>query len=252
METGDISSSNFGSGGDGSQSSPLNKTGETAGKKEDEKCTKDTKSKDDTSWNHEASKEISRKETADQQSNLAESGEQNSTAAKLENCKTEDQVNCLTKGYRLHSEHEDHLNEEELNENFHFLSSVGLIKPGAAEEPDTATTASNTSTCMATSTTARSSSAVSTSEPAAAATNSTTPPTAAAGGESVGVSADGENKFQSETAAGDANNDKSTSSTDQSSPSSKANLIEDIRSQAKEAMEKYEKAITASMKNGPI
>lgn len=35
--------------GDGSQSSPLNRTGETAGKKEVEKSTKDSKSKD-ISW----------------------------------------------------------------------------------------------------------------------------------------------------------------------------------------------------------
>lgn len=49
---------------------------------------------------HEDSKEVSTKETADQPSNLPESGEQNSTDAKLENCKTQDQVNCLPKGYR--------------------------------------------------------------------------------------------------------------------------------------------------------
>ncbi|CAE1307134.1 Serine/threonine-protein phosphatase 6 regulatory subunit 3-A,Serine/threonine-protein phosphatase 6 regulatory subunit 3-B,Serine/threonine-protein phosphatase 6 regulatory subunit 3,Serine/threonine-protein phosphatase 6 regulatory subunit 1,Serine/threonine-protein phosphatase 6 regulatory subunit 2 [Acanthosepion pharaonis] len=240
METGDISSSNFGSSGDGSQSSPLNRTGETAGKKEVEKSTKDSKSKD-ISWSHEDSKEVSTKETADQPSNLPESGEQNSTDAKLENCKTQDQVNCLPKGYS-------------------FLSSVGLIKPGVTEEPAAATpttastTAQTTSTCMTAITTSAASSSIaaSTSDSAAAAVTNSIAPTAAAGGESVGASADAENKFQPATAAGDANNDKSTSSTDNSNPSSKANLIEDVRSQAKEAMEKYEKAITASMKNGPI
>ncbi|XP_029650351.1 serine/threonine-protein phosphatase 6 regulatory subunit 3 isoform X3 [Octopus sinensis] len=246
MDTGDTVSSS-GCEDKNSPRSPQTRTVETAAKDENGKS-----SKEDALWSGDTKKNVTNKEWSKDDSSQSDSNQSANSdqTASSDDAEAEKVVNCSQE--RLHFE-----TDEELYQNFNFLSSAGLIKPSNFEE---ASSSSSSTTVVPSVSTTESSSCVSTTECSSVATSecsgvsttdcssvaTTSVSTASNDKDPEGVSED-KSKSNDDSVA-----KSTTSNSDGNSESSKSNLIENVRSQAIEAMEKYEKAITASMKNGPV
>lgn len=222
METGDAVSSS-GCEDKNSPKSPQTRTVETAAKDENGKS-----SKDNTLWSSGDTKQtITSKEwsTKDGSSQLDSNQSANSgQTASSDDSEAEKVVNCTQES---------------------FLSSAGLIKPSNFGEAS--------STIVPSVSTRESSPSVSTTECSTVTTTTdcssvatTSVSTARNDKEPEGISEDKPKSNDDSVAK------STTSNTDGNSESPKSIIIENIRSQAIEAMEKYEKAIAASMKNGPV